>query len=249
MGNALSALCRWPTSAPEWPPWSRVCGEAVDPVGGPRNRSVPDRPAGGRRLLRVGRHPMSAEQAWCAWPREGQPATAATTRAHASSKAWDSHGLTLLKKNVVIYEGPSQRTGDPILVVASGKTSSRKIGAMVQLWILTDNLSPLEAGKAGADRARSAATASCAATAPASSAPAMSSGGARPKTSTRRCRRRIGSCRARSRAPRAGWSPAPLEVPPGGPGPGRARRGASRAGCSSAPMKFRRVTQEEFRRT
>ncbi len=96
---------------------------------------------------------MSAEQTWCAWPRESETSRPARTRAHASSKPWDARGITLLKRNVVIYEGPSQLTGDPILVVASGKTSNRKIGAMVQLWILTAALSPLEAVKVGADRA------------------------------------------------------------------------------------------------
>lgn len=60
--------------------------------------------------------------------------------------------IQLLRRNVIIWNGPSQLTGAPIFVIASAKTSNRKIGAMVQLWILTEQ-DPIAAVRSGADRA------------------------------------------------------------------------------------------------
>lgn len=53
--------------------------------------------------------------------------------------------------NRLIYDGPSQLTGDPILVIATAKNGNRKIGHMLQLWIIPA-ISPIEAVKTGADR-------------------------------------------------------------------------------------------------
>jgi hypothetical protein len=58
----------------------------------------------------------------------------------------------LLERNIILWEGPSAFTGAPIYVIASGKTSNRKIGAMVQLWILTA-MAPIDAVTTGADDA------------------------------------------------------------------------------------------------
>ena len=64
----------------------------------------------------------------------------------------ETRALHLLPRNVIIWEGPSELTGDPIFVIASGKTRNRKIGAMVQLWILPE-MDVIEAVQTGADRA------------------------------------------------------------------------------------------------
>lgn len=60
--------------------------------------------------------------------------------------------IRVLRRNAIIWRGPSQLTGAPIFVIASAKTSNRKIGEMVQLWILTEQ-DPIEAVKSGEDRA------------------------------------------------------------------------------------------------
>lgn len=56
-------------------------------------------------------------------------------------------------RNVIVYDGPSQLTGDPILVIASAQNGNRKIGKMVQLWIMLRDISPIEAVKTGLDAA------------------------------------------------------------------------------------------------
>ena len=50
-------------------------------------------------------------------------------------------------KGLVMYRGPSQIDGQPIVVVATLKSSNRKTGDMVQTWILRENLHPVEASK------------------------------------------------------------------------------------------------------
>lgn len=55
---------------------------------------------------------------------------------------------------IVIYEGPSMLTGDPIVAIATGLTSGSangKTGAMVQTWILDANIEPHIAVKTGED--------------------------------------------------------------------------------------------------
>lgn len=54
----------------------------------------------------------------------------------------------------VLYEGPSLLDGRPIVVVATGlagNSKNEKTGAMVQTWILRQDISPLEAINSGAD--------------------------------------------------------------------------------------------------
>jgi hypothetical protein len=55
---------------------------------------------------------------------------------------------------VVLYEGPSQIDGAPIVVIANRieeKSANEKTGEMVQTWILRSDVSPTEALKSGAD--------------------------------------------------------------------------------------------------
>lgn len=51
----------------------------------------------------------------------------------------------------VIYRGPSMLDGAPIVAIATMHSENRKTGDMVQTWILRDDVSPVEASKAGAD--------------------------------------------------------------------------------------------------
>lgn len=63
----------------------------------------------------------------------------------------------MLKKDmpngVIIYEGPSVIDGQPIVVIANGlkSTKNRKIGNMVQTWILRSDIHPQDALKTGGD--------------------------------------------------------------------------------------------------
>jgi hypothetical protein len=57
---------------------------------------------------------------------------------------------------VILYEGPSQLDGAPIVVIAVGlkaKSTNRKTGAMVQTYILRSDVDPVAAIKAGKDAA------------------------------------------------------------------------------------------------
>jgi hypothetical protein len=55
-------------------------------------------------------------------------------------------------RNVLLYDGPSQLTGARILVIATAQNGNRKIGHMLQLWIVPA-ISPIAAVKSGADDA------------------------------------------------------------------------------------------------
>jgi hypothetical protein len=57
-----------------------------------------------------------------------------------------------ITRNVLFYDGPSQLTGDRILAIATAQNGNRKIGEMVQLWILPA-ISPIEAVRTGGDAA------------------------------------------------------------------------------------------------
>lgn len=50
-------------------------------------------------------------------------------------------------KGFIVYEGPSVLDGEPIVAIATMKTSNRKTGDMVQLWILRSDLNPVEVSK------------------------------------------------------------------------------------------------------
>ena len=55
---------------------------------------------------------------------------------------------------MVIYEGPSMIDGAPIVAIATGienPSRNRKTGPVVQVWILRQDVSPVDAVKSGAD--------------------------------------------------------------------------------------------------
>ena len=56
-------------------------------------------------------------------------------------------------KGLVIYDGPSMFTGNPIIVIATGfkRVKNKKTGKMIQIWILDRNMNPLEALESGDD--------------------------------------------------------------------------------------------------
>lgn len=56
-------------------------------------------------------------------------------------------------KGVVLYEGPSVLTDDPIVAIATFKSSNRKTGDMIQTWIMRKDTNPIEASKTGEDEA------------------------------------------------------------------------------------------------
>ena len=59
-----------------------------------------------------------------------------------------------MSNGIVIYRGPSILDGSPIVVIATGLgagSSNRKTGALVQTWILREDMSPIEAIQSGAD--------------------------------------------------------------------------------------------------
>lgn len=53
----------------------------------------------------------------------------------------------------ILYEGPSQLDGEPIVVIMTkgGKSKNEKTGAMAQVYILRSDMPPLEATKSGSD--------------------------------------------------------------------------------------------------
>jgi hypothetical protein len=51
----------------------------------------------------------------------------------------------------ILYRGPSVLDGAPIVAIATMSTTNDKTGDMVQTWILRDDISPLDATKAGQD--------------------------------------------------------------------------------------------------
>jgi hypothetical protein len=59
-------------------------------------------------------------------------------------------------QNVILYRGPSMLDGKPIIVIATGldkarKSSNGKTGAMVQTWIMREDISPKDAVNSGND--------------------------------------------------------------------------------------------------
>lgn len=54
-------------------------------------------------------------------------------------------------KGIVVYDGPSELDGKPILAVLTLKSENIKTGDMAQLWIMAKDISPIEAVKTGDD--------------------------------------------------------------------------------------------------
>jgi hypothetical protein len=54
-------------------------------------------------------------------------------------------------KSGIIYKGPSRIDGAPIVVLATYSNRNTKTGAVVQTYILREDINPLEASKTGAD--------------------------------------------------------------------------------------------------
>jgi len=55
-------------------------------------------------------------------------------------------------RNFIFYRGPSMLDGAPILAVATIQRSSNvKTGAMVQTWIMRDDINPIDAARQGLD--------------------------------------------------------------------------------------------------
>jgi len=54
-------------------------------------------------------------------------------------------------KGYVLWEGPSPIDGQPLVAIATLKTSNRKTGKMVQVWIIRSDISPLDAVSSGDD--------------------------------------------------------------------------------------------------
>jgi len=54
---------------------------------------------------------------------------------------------------VIVYEGPSELDGEPIVVIITGlkRTTNRKTGTMLSSWILLQNISPCDAANQGLD--------------------------------------------------------------------------------------------------
>jgi hypothetical protein len=54
-------------------------------------------------------------------------------------------------KSGIIYNGPSRIDGKPIVVIATYSDRNKKTGAVVQTYILREDINPLEASKTGED--------------------------------------------------------------------------------------------------
>lgn len=56
-------------------------------------------------------------------------------------------------RGYVLYEGPSELDGRPIVAVLTLRSKNEKTGPMAQLWILCADVAPLDALRSGADSA------------------------------------------------------------------------------------------------
>lgn len=61
--------------------------------------------------------------------------------------------MSFIKNSAVLYKGPSKLNGEPIVAVATYNSANSKTGAMMQIWILSDTVTPTEAKKQGLDAA------------------------------------------------------------------------------------------------
>ena len=55
-------------------------------------------------------------------------------------------------RGTLLWEGPSLLNGEPIVAIATLKTSNRKTGDMIQTWILPQNMRPTDAVDSGDDK-------------------------------------------------------------------------------------------------
>lgn len=53
---------------------------------------------------------------------------------------------------LILYQGPSEIDGKPIVVIGTFRSKNRKTGPLVQTWIIRDDLSPLVAAQSGEDK-------------------------------------------------------------------------------------------------
>lgn len=58
-----------------------------------------------------------------------------------------------MARGIVLYRGPSLIDGGPIVALASWRSGNSKTGDCPQVWILREDVSPLDATRTGADRA------------------------------------------------------------------------------------------------
>jgi len=54
---------------------------------------------------------------------------------------------------VILFEGPSKLTGEPIVAIATFNSNNKKTGDMIQTWILRSDMKPTDAIKSGKDEA------------------------------------------------------------------------------------------------
>ena len=55
------------------------------------------------------------------------------------------------RNGIIVYTGPSQIDGSPIVVILTRKSKNAKTGAMIQSWILRADVDPVAASKSGDD--------------------------------------------------------------------------------------------------
>jgi hypothetical protein len=67
-----------------------------------------------------------------------------------SYRAEEQYWFLPNQRNLIFYDGPSRIDGARILGVATAQSQNRKIGKMLQLWIMP-SISPIVAVKSGAD--------------------------------------------------------------------------------------------------
>lgn len=56
-------------------------------------------------------------------------------------------------KGVILYEGKSVLTKDPIVAIATFKSKNTKTGSMIQTWVMRSDINPVEASKKSMDKA------------------------------------------------------------------------------------------------
>lgn len=57
-----------------------------------------------------------------------------------------------MARGVVVYRGPSLIDGGPIVAIATWRSQNSKTGDVPQVWILREDVAPLQAVRSGADR-------------------------------------------------------------------------------------------------